>query len=306
MFDFLWNKFSEEILFEDFHWAIEKYSAFDYWEKELVAWALNIEKLPGLKIKNSFITYDQREVHRNSCTSESWNTILSNTFEKNLDIKFRKAKWDEFVKLWADPSYGWYISKAVDADRNIWNKDHETEKVATFCIETNSEMFWKLYDKWYMFKYWYKWNSLFNKDKDFEWILNETTSENIWKRTYWHSISWVKTINWNKNLDMNNVDNYSKRKYNIYQIENFQVSRFSLFFANSYFYIPESHLKMENVKIKAEEKRTDIIAKELWLWNWLNWEKNMTRQEWAFMIWRLALKIHKLTLSKEMIEILWK
>ena len=269
-------------------WVIEQYSELDYWDELLVGSISWLENLPPIDIKITH-EYHQPEVSNSSCSIHAWIWVISNLYDNFIRLDVRSNLRNQAIENWAWEWIWWYIYKAVDLIRN-WNNKNYNE-VTTFKIKNWSEIFYELIEKWYICQTWYKWDMNWIRDKNEDWVLDETFK--VENPLYWHSVDIFK-----KEWDMYILDSYKKTaKYNIYRIQNFnQLVKNKAFFENSYFYIPNTQLKMEKSDIEFNAMLK--LAKQVWISNCKNLLENITREQAIVMIAR-CYKLIKKELEKK-------
>ena len=132
------------------------------------------------------------------------NILIPLTEEQRKQIvKLRTSESDFNPKIW------WLLNTWVDVVRrylkSIWHN------VNSYRINTKSNDFWELLDKWYRINIWINVKEWFYEDAQDNWVLDKFP---IWAQEYWHSTS-IKKI-WDNYI----VDNYKwVYKYNTFKLQ---------------------------------------------------------------------------------------
>lgn len=157
--------------------------------------------------------YQQTEVSPVSCTVHGALGAVSDLTGNVFSLEQRKFLWDEAVKLGADPSVGWYVSRAVDLVRKFASVNFSKEELVSFRVDLDSQEFTDNLEKGYSFVVAYRGNANFQADK------NDGTLDLVkldGKSTFGHCLRIVKHKD--KNMVRMIIDNYPQSGHNAYDI----------------------------------------------------------------------------------------
>ncbi len=230
-----------------YFWTIEKYNKQDYF-----AWELNLSLLKN-QTNNYFknkIAYNQANLWNNSiCTIIAWVWILSNYFDKEFTkeeifnlVDIAKTETPPFVD-WK----GWFLYKAVDLNRQQWNKNNPDNQIITYRVDTFSDLFYDLLKKGYHLQTWFSVDRQYRQDKkdncSIDWSVKGS-----WLWNIWHSI-YIWIDNWKTYV----IDSYKWAWCNKYSLDLPIEKLKKFFFRNSYAFIPK-----KNIMTQLEKDIADI------------------------------------------------
>jgi len=269
-----------------YFWAIDKSNNLDY---KLVWSELDIEQFKE-QVNNYFknkIAYNQYYINNSMCTIIAWLWILSNYF----NYTFSKEEMLEIIELARKetPPFvdgkGWYVYKWVDLVRRYWNERNPDKQIITYRIDTFWEEFYKLMNKGYHIQTWFSVNREYWNDKKDNCAIDNSINW-VDKGSIWHSIYlWID--NWKTYV----IDSYKWAWCNQYSLELPIEELKTMFFNNSYVYIPKKNIMTQL------EKDIDIIEK--WYNKW--WTKNYQNVE-NIKKWNYTQDVKTILLIERRIE----
>lgn len=255
----------------------------DYDERDFIAGGdFNIETLPT-------ITTNTNEYNQNEYANQYWHclcTLYASVWVYSDNLNTSVDNWQrlELTKIRSsmkdfDKNIWWYLSEWINCVRKYFSVQS---------IRVNKKDFKKILDKWYRLNIWISVKDDYLEDiKD--WVLNSTPK---WNTKFWHSTT-LKKINDNYIVD-NYKDVFKHNKISVNNIDEFINS--NVVFEWGYLIFSDSDNRilqikkniMSNIKLESARK-----AFELWIWNWKDWDKQVTREEASAMLYRLYEKLNK-------------
>ena len=251
--------------------AIEQYNQQDYL---LAGSELNIDNLKDQKENywTNQIAYNQFYINNSMCTIIAGAGILSNYFNYTYS-KEELLRLVELAKKENPPfkdGVGWYIHKGVDLNRRYWNQKFPHKQVITYRIETWSDLFYKLLEKWYHIQGGFRWSRNFTADKKDNCKIDRV--ESIDNPTYWHSIYFAM-----KDGKIYTIDSYKGFGCNVYEVVNFEkLLQNWVYFTNSYIYIPKNNIMTQL------QKDIELVEKALKCWITKNSKNLEDIKKWKY------------------------
>jgi len=217
-------------------WTIEKYNEQDYfaWEIDLSL----VKENTNNYFKNN-IAYNQKLLWNNYiCTIIAWIWILSNYFNKtytkeeifNIVDLARKENPPFNDKWW------WWLYKAVDLNRQIWNKANPDNQIITYKVNTFGQSFMEYLDKGYHIQTWFTVNR--------EYWLDKKDNCSIDRSIKWSGQGWIghSVYLWKDNGKLYVIDSYKWAWCNQYSLDLPIEELKKFFFRNSYIFIPKKNI----------------------------------------------------------------
>ena len=207
--------------------TLEKYDDRDFIRK----W--DIIETPSKNFLSEKITYDQNDIHKNSCFVHWPFWCISDITWYRFTDEERKAVVDyAWTTPFADPEWWWYLSHWMKWAVNAYNRKFiKKHKLIYYRIPIQD--FDKFLDKWYSINCGYHTSREFSRDKLDDWIINFSW----WKFApweWWHCVRMFKQ-DWKYKI----VNNYpSTSKYNIFEIEN-PIELFESWIMFQYWYVTQ-------------------------------------------------------------------
>lgn len=269
---------------------IEEYNGAIFADDEMIykiGGEVNIDTLP---ILHPLSEDNLTELNQNEFADELWyalctiyapmgvlsdNAYINITEKQRLELARKRSEQPDFNKnVW------WYMSVGVETAASI------DDKLEMLKVSTKTQHFFSLLGKNYRINIGFNvrenWNSIIK-----DWIISKEDIDKLWKRVTWHSTSIVKI--WDKYYI---VDNYKGVKtYNIIELEVLQkMIDDNIIYEWAYIIFLNTNNLKEKMKEEILENIKLLRAKEafkLWIWNWLDWNNAVTREETAAMIYSM-------------------
>ena len=249
-------------------WLIYEVSDYDY----LIWWIENVVIPQNINTTRHF--YNQA-TKRNPSTSWScwlfWSMwVISDltwyqfteTDINAINNKAIKSYWLA-LKLWMT------MYRAVDCVRDYWNEQNPNKKLSSYRFDIWDKLFAEALRKWHTMVVWYKTSNEYLKDSQDDWVI----SWEDFKKWSWHLVR----VLFNKNILI--TDNYYwTKKYNEYIVNKINKLKENwVYFTSAYLFLYDktmTNIIRDNIKLENAK-----IGFDLWLWNWLNPQSPMSREE---------------------------
>lgn len=232
----------EEIENKDpFYGALEAPQETNY----TLAAGVSVIPKPRFVYEDNKIEYNQTKVSGVSCTVFGSMGAVSDQTGYRFTLEQQKEAWNTAIQQGANPTLGWFVDKAVDVVRNLYNNLHKENKLKSFEVELKSDLFFEVLDLGYSVTTGYRGNKNYNLDK-LDGILEGVT---FGTTTYAHCI---RTITKRADGKYYIVDNYSTNtnKNNVYQIATKETLKKliynKVFFNFGYIFINEKDFELAN------------------------------------------------------------
>jgi len=191
--------------------------------------------------------------------------------------------WKIAQNMGAKQPWGWSIPAGVDLVRAYVNLNKDLFRLSEHQTLVSERLSWwgedwkDIMDMWYMFVGGYRGDWKYNDDRNKDGIVNWTR----FGASYWHAVCYVSKKKWVEVLNPVTRDSYKGRPTNQYTYKDFKwLIKNSVVFGNCYFF---------RVKDKRTKYEKDFdLAVELWITNWKDKHRPVTREEVAVMFGRLA------------------
>lgn len=227
----------------------EHYSDKDF------TWLNDVIETPSKNFKNTWIEYNQKEVHKNSCFLHWPFWAVSDITGYKFTLEERKALTEQAWKTeWADPSYGGYFNEWVKHiikyyNENVASKD---QWLSYFRLPVNK---WDDFmDKGYSVVCGYFTDKNLRSDKYDDWVINFSKWDYD-KWGYWHCTRIFKD-NWKYKI----INNYAwVSNFNIYEVEDImKLKDKGIFFRNWYVIMLKEDVKDWYQWLDIEDKITKL------------------------------------------------
>jgi hypothetical protein len=191
-------------------------------------------------------------------------------------------------KYWLKVPWGMYMHKAVDCLRHWWNAKFPDNKLMTFRLKIWDDDFAEALKKKHSLVVWYRTSPEYYKDSQDDGVV-------IWED---FPKNWGHLVRTNFLTQAIKIDDnyFGTKKWNTYT--NNKIAKLQknwVFFPSAYLFLYDTSMKDEiRDKIDLDGAKD---AFDLWIYNWLDSRKPVSRQEVAVMIMRWIWLILKL-LSK--------
>lgn len=190
------------------------------------------------RARNKFIDkeiqYNQKDVSPVSCTIHGAMGAVSDLTGFVFSLEDRKELWKRALSLGADPSIGWYTSRAVDVVRKFYNEKFPEKPLTSFRTSINSDKYKEMLDFGYTAVISHRGNSKYNSDVNIDGILDGTS---FGTTTYGHCLRMASVGDEFKSV----INNYFKaHKFNIYKVPTDNLSKLisnRVFFKDCYFFV---------------------------------------------------------------------
>ncbi len=253
-----------------YFWTVEKYNKQDYF-----AWELNLNLIKN-QTNNFFknkIAYNQALLWNNSiCTIIAWIWILSNYFDK-VYTKEEIFKIVDIARTETPPFVdwkGWRLYKAVDLNRQTWNKQNPDNQIITYKVDTFSDLFYDLLKKGYHLQTWFSVDRQYRQDKKDDCSINWSV-KGSWLWSIGHSV--YIGIDNNKTYV---IDSYKWAWCNKYSLDLPKKELQKFFFSSSYAFIPK------NMMMTQLEKDISSVEQAIKLWITNNQQNLIDIKKWNY------------------------
>lgn len=194
--------------------------------------------------------------------------------EENI-LEIHKSAIDFY---WLVVPWWMKMSDAVDCVRNWWNEKFPSKKITSFRLEIGDNNFMDAMNKKHSLAVWYRTSEEYRKDIMEDWIVDWEDFPKWW----WHLVraNFPKT-------EVKIDDNYYETKiWNTYTNNKLlKLKENGVFFTSAYLFLLDKTIEeqiKDNIVLESAKKMFD-----LWYWNWLNPNWNMTRQEVMTVLYRI-------------------
>jgi len=184
----------------------------------------DIIETPSLNFeKSGQIQYNQKEVHKNSCFLHWPMWAISDLTWYEFTLEERKHLVSEAWKTeWASPEYWGYFNEACKFIVKWWNENKASKEQWISYYRIWKQDREKALNKGYSIVIWYYTNRWFSKDKQDDWVINNSV-EHEWKNN-WHCVRWWRLVRVENTLM---IDNYKwVVDHNIVEIEEITTEYF--------------------------------------------------------------------------------
>lgn len=267
-------------------------------DTDYLLWTENPLEIPENKnTKNYFYNQGTLKRTRNACVlyanaASLWYLMNYEFSDEELLEIVASAEKD----YWWKEDRGMYISRWVDCVRHYWNNKFPDRKVKTFKMIVGDKDFAEALRMNHRVVVWYRTSREYYKDAQSDWIVD-------WEKfidfTWGHAVSSIfgaaEVISSEEWILIQ--DNYTGTKpFNIYYNNKIaKLKKSGTFFPSAFVYLKEETMEdkiRKNIDLEAAK-----VGFDLWIFNWLDPRKPVSRQEVVVMIIRWIWLILKL-LSK--------
>jgi len=165
---------------------------------------------------------------------------------------------------------GWRLYKAVDLNRQVWNKANPDNEIITFRVNTFGQLFMDYLDKGYHIQTWFTVNREYWQDKKDDCSIDNSVK---WVGQGWigHSI-----YLWKNNGKLYVIDSYKWAWCNQYSLDLPIEELSKFFFRDSYIFIPKKDIMTQL------EKDTQSVELALKLWITNNQQNLVDIKKWNY------------------------
>jgi len=231
-------------------------------------WLNDIIETPSKNFLNTWIAYNQREVHKNSCFLHWPFWAVSDITGYKFTLEERKELTEQaWASEYANPKWGGYFDYWVKQVCKLYNEKHASPSQRLSYYRLSFPQREKFLDKGYSLVCWYFTSKALRADK----YDDDTINFSKWdydKSGYWHCVRMFKE-DWKVKI----VNNYEwVSNYNIFEIEDIKkLKDKGIFFKNAYAVIIKEpvldgwewlDVKQKIAKLKARESVLKYESKQ--------------------------------------------